>query len=248
MDDYKSTDRSIYSRWASPVEIKASLYRVETNGNPKFGGIPLYCEDGVVYADHLDSHTLIASATASKKTRNIGMPALQILALAGESFIATDPKAELYEKTLLLLKKQGYDIFVLNLREPQKSNCWNPLKTPYDLYKQGNRDLAIEIIVDMSNSFIQDNSCPVAVKNDSYWHNNASNLLAAFILILFECADENQIHFKSLRSLRKQALKQDLKSDKNKSEYTPPFIAEDLDFEPIFTSTVPASFVDNKSV
>nr|AGS52080.1 conjugation protein, TraG/TraD family, (pXO2-16) [uncultured bacterium contig00024] len=45
------------------------------------------------------------------------------------------------------------------------------------------------------------------VTKDVYWQNNAANLLAGLIFILFECADESEVNFKSLRALRAQAFK-----------------------------------------
>jgi type IV secretory pathway TraG/TraD family ATPase VirD4 len=42
------------------------------------------------------------------------LPLINILALAGESFIATDPKGELYDRTSGLVAAKGYQTFVLN--------------------------------------------------------------------------------------------------------------------------------------
>jgi type IV secretion system protein VirD4 len=44
-------------------------------------------------------------------------------------------------------------------------------------------------------------------ERDPYWHNNASDMLAGLLLILYECAQENEINFKSLRALRTQAFR-----------------------------------------
>ena len=132
--EYSNNHRN-HSRWASEEEIKSSLYKINLiNDKPEYGGIPLFADSDAVYVERTDTHSLIIGATGSKKTRLIGMPALRLYALAGESFIATDPKAELYERTLPLLKEQGYRVFVLNLRDPRRSNCWNPLIVPYRLY------------------------------------------------------------------------------------------------------------------
>ena len=43
------------------------------------------------------------------------------------SYIFTDPKGELYDKTAGYLKKNGYDIKVLNLVNPANSDGYNPL-------------------------------------------------------------------------------------------------------------------------
>ena len=199
--------RSSYARWASDEEVKSSLYKVSLkNYNPRFGGIPLLADDNAVYVEDNDSHSLIIGSTGSKKTRLIGMPALQMYANAGESFIATDPKAELYKKTYQLLKKRDYKIFVLNLRDPSQSNSWNPFMIPFSQYHNGQKDKAVEFVNDLAISIIQNGH-----SSDPYWENCAANMLAGLILILFEHAKDKEIHFKSLRALRTQAFINDKK-------------------------------------
>jgi len=198
-----SSQQQIYSRWASEKEIKSSLYEVNFNDdNPQYGGIPVFADNGSIYINSSDSHSLVIGATGSKKTRLIGMPALWSYAKAGESFIATDPKAELYERTLPMLEKQGYHVFILNLRDPLFSNGWNPLLVPYHLYHNGKRDKAIELVNDMSSCIAK-----AEYDRDPYWQNSAADLLAGLILILFECAQDSEINFKSLRTLRTQAFR-----------------------------------------
>ena len=43
------------------------------------------------------------------------------------SYVFTDPKGELYDRTAGYLKEHGYDIKVLNLVRPQYSDGYNPL-------------------------------------------------------------------------------------------------------------------------
>jgi len=197
-----SNNREIYSQLESHYEIKKSLHRVAFDDkNPSAGGIPLFAEPDAVYVEQDDTHTLVIGSTGSKKTRLIGMPALQTYANAGESFICTDPKAELYKRIYPLVKKNGYNIFVLNLRDPAHSDSWNPLRIPYLQYKDGQKDKAIEQVTDMAVCISKGNI------HDSYWDNCAADMLTGLILILFEHANENEIHFKSLRSLRTQAYR-----------------------------------------
>jgi len=216
---------SNYSRFASESEIKSSLYKVNlAGGSPSYGGIPLFAETEAVYVEPTDTHSLIIGSTGSKKTRLIGMPALRVYAASGESFIATDPKAELYERTLPLLKENGYRVFVLNLRDPVRSNAWNPLIVPYRLYRNGQRDKAVELINDMTACIVKEDYA-----SDSYWQNSAADLLSGLILVLFECAQENEINFKSLRALKTQAFK--IANDRINSDNHAVFIKERfLDF------------------
>ena len=192
------------SRWATREEFCSTLYKINIKTNlAEQGGIPLYSNTNDAYIDEKDSHSLIIGATGSKKTRLIGMPSLRLFAYAGESFIATDPKAELYEKTYLLLKALDYNIIVVNLRDPLRGNSWNPLLIPYHLYWNGERDRSIEMISDLSHSIIASELS----KDDPYWQYSASDFLTGLILILFECAlSEEEINFKSLAKLKAQAM------------------------------------------
>jgi len=198
-----NTHQETYARWASEEEIKSSLYEVNLNSsNPQYGGVPLFAGSDSVYIDWTDTHSLIIGSTGSKKSRLIGMPALWLYANAGESFIATDPKAELYEHTLPLLKEKGYRVFVLNLRDPQRSNGWNPLEVPHRMYRAGQQDRAIQLITDLANCIVKESHA-----HDPYWQNSASDLLAGLLVTLFECGEKNEMHFKSLRALRIQAFR-----------------------------------------
>jgi len=201
--EYTNNKRPPYSRFATPSEIKESLYRIDFNdAKAKYGGIPLESDDGAVYVEHEDIHTLIIGTTGSKKTRFVGMTALQMYAMAGESFITTDPKAELYQKTYNTLKDHDYRIIVLNLRDPLRSNAWNPLKIPYKQYRSGQKDKATEFVMDTASCIAKS-----GMSREPYWENSAADVLAGLILLLFEYAKENEIHFKSLRTLRKEAFK-----------------------------------------
>ena len=55
------------------------------------------------------------------------------------SYVFTDPKGELYDKTAGFLKKNGYEIKVLNLVNPENSEGYNPLSHIY-------KDIDVEVI------------------------------------------------------------------------------------------------------
>jgi len=112
--------------------------------------------------------------------------------MAGESFIANDPKGELYQKTFPLLNDREYKIVVINLREPLRSSTWNPLQIPYTQYRNGQKDKATEFVMDMANCITHDGN-----NVEPYWENSGAGLLAGLIMLLFEYADEKEIHFKS---------------------------------------------------
>lgn len=139
-----------------------------------------------IFVDGSDAHTLLIGATGSKKSRLVVMPTVRILAAANENMIICDPKGEIYFRTSGFLKQKGYQVHVVNLREPQKGDCWNMLAIPYQLYCSGARDKAYEFINDMTINLIS-----IAAK-DPYWDYSARDLLFGLILLLFKIANTTE--------------------------------------------------------
>ena len=146
------------ARWASAGEIKNSptVTQVDIEGDDcPTGGLPVISDGRSAYVDGSDTHTLIFGSTGSKKTRLFCMPLINILAMAGESFIATDPKGELHQKTSGLVEAKGYATYVLDFRDLTRSDYWNPLAVPYELYHSGRTDEAISFINDFISALAE---------------------------------------------------------------------------------------------
>ena len=74
-------------------------------------------------------HTLVIGATGTGKTSAYISPKIEILARTKTkpSLILTDPKGELFNQHAQTLKRQGYDVAVIDLADPFHSTRWNPL-------------------------------------------------------------------------------------------------------------------------
>ena len=148
-----------YSRWAKDKEIKEELERVEIQQrNSKKAGVPIIINEKEMWVDDSEYHSLVIGATGSGKTQTVILPQVHSLAKAKESMIITDPKGEIYEKTSNMLRKRGYQILLLNFRDPQNGNAWNPMALPYKMYKSGNQDKAIELLDDLALNILYDDS------------------------------------------------------------------------------------------
>ena len=168
-------------------------------------GVPIdYDIDrNVVYADGSDAHTLLIGATGSKKSRLIVMPTVRILASANENMVICDPKGEIYCRIAGFLKENGYQIYTVNLREPQKGDCWNMLTIPYQLYCSGDIDKAYEFINDMTINLI-----PIVAK-DPYWDYSSRDLLFGLTLLLFKICNtmglsDEQVNMQGVLRLKEE--------------------------------------------
>ena len=128
-----------YARWAKEGEIKKAkgVVRVPyVDKESKAGGTALVYDKEAAYVDNGESHTLVIGATGSGKTQGIINPTVQMLIKARESMIISDPKGEIYEYNSGIMRELGYQIIILNFRDPQKGNCWNPYHLPYKYQKE----------------------------------------------------------------------------------------------------------------
>lgn len=173
------------TRFMSQEEFAKQLVELNMDDEQyETGGIPLMVRGRKIYVDAGDSHTMIYGATGSKKTRMFAMPSIGIFARAGESFVVTDPKGELYKRTAGDVQKQGYEICCLNLRSFREGQTWNPLWLPYKLYHGGERTKAIELVSEMARMIIESEAV-----EDKFWTTTAIDIFIGLALMLFEEAE-----------------------------------------------------------
>ena len=186
-----------YETWAKEKEIKAGRGVKRINASDETydaGGIPLIVRENELYVDDGESHSLIVGATGSGKTSCMVQPLVNILAKKGESMIITDPKGEIYRNNYEYLKSKNYNIVVLNFREPQKGNAWNPLTLPYNLYKADNSDKSNELLRDLAINILSDEKT-----DDPFWQNTASDFFTGLAQGLFQdVTDIDQINLNSI--------------------------------------------------
>ena len=185
-----------YSRWAKEKELKKELTYVDpTAKTSTAAGVPLILKENEVWVDNSEYHNLVIGATGSGKTQTVIFPTVELLAKNKESMIITDPKGEIYEQTANMLKDKGYNIFVLNFRDPQQGNAWNPLTLPYDMYKAGNQDKAIELLDDLAANILYEENSGNA---DPFWEKTSADYFSGVALGLFEDAKESEININSI--------------------------------------------------
>ena len=112
------------------------------------------------------------------------------------SYVFTDPKGELYDKTAGYLKKNGYEIKVLNLVDPKFSDGYNPLM-----------HISSEIDVDVIANTIVKGQQTDSGKEDPYWDDMAEMLLKALIYYLIATRPEEEQNLASCAELVRAANK-----------------------------------------
>ena len=185
-----------YSRWAKKSEVKKQLKEVDPKAyTADAAGLVVINDGKTMWVDDGEAHNIIIGATGSGKTQAVVFPMVQSLAKKGESMIITDPKGEIYEQTGEMLRERGYNIILLNFRNPQNGNGWNPMALPYQLYKEGNSDKAIELLDDLALNILYEEKNGNA---DPFWEKSAADYFTGLSLGLFEDAEEAQINLNSI--------------------------------------------------
>jgi len=124
-------------------ELLINFTQIDYDKLPKFkmDGIPIKAKEenkrlNITFAKN--AHSLIIGTTGSGKTTSFINPSVQILSntKSKPSMLISDPKGELYSLHAKALEKRGYDVKILDLRNPYCSIRWNPLEKPFMQYQE----------------------------------------------------------------------------------------------------------------
>ena len=141
----KETDINFDSKFITPERLKNDPELIATTWN----ALPTLSKSGFVFRNKEvggrfeinmkpETHALVLGTTGTGKTQIFANPTVRILAHCGQkpSLVMTDPKGELYTDNAEILKKEGYNIVVLNLDNPYASSLWNPMEIAYRIYER----------------------------------------------------------------------------------------------------------------
>lgn len=184
-----------YARWTTKEELKERLLPINLKEGVKEVGIPLMYEDDIIYIDKYKAHTLLIGATGSGKTQTTILPIINLAMKANESLFVVDPKGEMYKKTANQLEKEGYSITAIDFENTTLGNNWNPLSLAYQVYKEGNKDKAQDMIEEIGYYLFSEE------KNESmdpFWLNATTDYFTGLTLYLFDNYEENQINLKNI--------------------------------------------------
>lgn len=144
------------------------------------GGIVLGCKkhkgNEKIYFIGYDVHTLCIGATRSGKTRTVVLQSIGILALAGESMILSDPKGELYQYTYPYLERLGYEVIVIDFKNPLKSQRYNFLQPVIEAVDNDDLARAIDATWDLTSQLVGE------PKGERIWTDGEASIIASAIM------------------------------------------------------------------
>ena len=124
-------------------------------------------------------NTLILGGAGRMKSRGFMIPNIMQMNC---NIVCTDPKGEILRKTGGLLKKNGYDVRVLDLVEHFRSHGYNPF--PYF-----RSDDDILLFVNNMWGAMEDKT---ATKGEQIWDDQAKNMMMSLCLYLYHFAPEEE--------------------------------------------------------
>lgn len=133
-----------------------------------------------------NKHTICLGNTGAGKTRRILIESLCNLGLAGESIIVSDPKSELYQMTAKFFKNLGYEVNVIDFKNPQKSNKYNFLTPIINAINDNDIKTAEDLTWDLVENIVQKG----VSNSDPLWENGEKSIIAGSVMtVLLENKD-----------------------------------------------------------
>ena len=121
-------------------------------------------------------HDYCVGTTGSGKSRKIVRQLVMLASMADESMIFHDPKKEMYNDFHLYLSKKGYKVHMIDFRNPEYSDHWNPLDDITD-WAVKDPDEADEYAQDQVESIVDGNS-----NTDPIWIDGQKALIISSLL------------------------------------------------------------------
>ena len=138
----------------------------------------------------LNNNMLVIGGSGAGKTFFIVKPNIMQMML-NNSFIATDPKGEIARATANMLKKNGYNVKVLNLIDMAKSDGYNPFR-----YIREEND-----VVKLVTNIISNTTPKETAPTDPFWEKSESMFLQALFYYVWLEMPPNRKNFQSVLEL-----------------------------------------------
>jgi len=160
----------------------------------------------IALVDDADVHTLMIGAAGVGKTACFIYPNLEYACASGMSFITTDTKGDLARTYGAVTKKYGYDVAVIDLRNPTKSNSFNMLylvNKYMDKYNEtknlSDKAKAEKYAKITAKTIVYSGGADSAsMGQNAFFYDAAEGLLASVILLIAEYCEYEKRHIISV--------------------------------------------------
>ena len=240
------------ARWATRGEIKKVYKHIPFTPNKwreqaRNGGKPTYrltnrrktteeelpqgiivgCKGGkkntIAMVDTGDVHALMIGAAGVGKTAYWLYPCIEYACASGMSFLSTDTKGDVMRNYGGVAKEYGYNVSVIDLRNPTKSNGNNLLNLVnkyMDLYKEHPNQLAYKAKAEkyakiISKTIILSGAESASFGQNAYFYDAAEGILTATILLVAEFCEPQKRHIVSVFKIIQELLAPSEKRNKN---------------------------------
>lgn len=234
------------ARWAIKAEIRKTYQHVPflpkqwrkqalsgkaptANGKPLPQGIVVGCTGGkgntTAMIDTGDVHTLMIGAAGVGKTAYWLYPCIEYACASGMSFLSTDTKGDVMRNYGEIAKGYGYNISVIDLRNPTRSNGNNLLHLVnkyMDLYSANPDELVYKAKAEkyakiISKTIILSGMDASSFGQNAYFYDAAEGLLTATILLVAEFCEPSKRHIVSVFKIIQELLAPS--KDKKKNQF-----------------------------
>lgn len=190
-------------------------------------GIIVGCKGGkkntTAMVDTGDVHALMIGAAGVGKTAYWLYPCIEYACASGMSFLSTDTKGDVMRNYGGVAKEYGYNVSVIDLRNPTKSNGNNLLNLVnkyMDLYKENPNQLAYKAKAEkyakiISKTIILSGAESASFGQNAYFYDAAEGILTATILLVAEFCEPQKRHIVSVFKIIQELLAPSEKRNKN---------------------------------
>lgn len=175
-----------------------------------------------------DVHTMMIGAAGCGKTAYWLYPNLEYACASGMSFLTTDTKGDLYRNYGNIAKLfYGYDVSVIDLRNPTKSdgnNLLHLVNKYMDLYKAHPDNLSYKAKAEkyakiIGKTIIFSEGDSASYGQNAFFYDAAEGLLTSTILLVAEFGEPNERHIVSVFKLIQDLLAPDKTAGKGKNQF-----------------------------
>ncbi len=208
---------------------KRRFFKRKENEQPEEAlpqGIVVGCTSGkhniTAMVDTGDVHVLMIGAAGVGKTAYWLYPCIEYACASGMSFLSTDTKGDVMRNYGNIAKQYGYNVSVIDLRNPTRSNGNNLLHLVnkyMDLYQKENQLIykakAEKYAKIISKTIILSGMDAASFGQNAYFYDAAEGLLTATILLVAEFCKPQERHIVSVFKIIQELLAPSQKKGKN---------------------------------